>query len=40
MLFPFALGIFALVLATIVFVGGYAEERRNSPDDLATAATA
>jgi hypothetical protein len=41
MWFPFVLGIFALVLAAIVFVGGYAEERRSSgPDDLAAATTA
>jgi hypothetical protein len=30
MIFPLVLGICSLIVAGIVFLGGYAEERRNS----------
>jgi hypothetical protein len=40
MLFAIAFGIFALVLAAIMFAGGFAEERRNDgSDDIAAPLT-
>jgi hypothetical protein len=38
MWFPYALGLFSIVLAAIVFIGGYAEERRNAGTDPAASA--